>query len=274
MEHTRGECLRAREVRVRTDDEELLAAPSRGHVIVPDSLFQRPRECHENGIAHLMAEGVVDVLELVQVEHHHGHRIHPPLRPIEDPSQRPRTKPAIADSRERIGLDLLLQPRVLLDSAQRHTEHIGDLRTAGDVRVRPSRCPGDLDPQRVAGIDELLHHRDEHIRPFGLAADALDGSTQAAVLVVELRPERVRQTCERSGERGEVVLSKVHIERADDLDRTRSSGGAAHPLGLQKELKARRDLLRGLRDQVGLAQWLGKPDRAQASHGLRIHLDD
>ena len=65
-----GEALRPRQVGFGQDDDELLAAPARDGVPLSRERGEKPAHRPQHHVASGMAEGVVDVLETVEVEQH------------------------------------------------------------------------------------------------------------------------------------------------------------------------------------------------------------
>jgi len=61
-------------------DGELVAAEPRDGIAGPDARLEALAECHQQLIANLVAEGVVDVLEAVQIQEHDGHADFVPAR--------------------------------------------------------------------------------------------------------------------------------------------------------------------------------------------------
>ena len=78
--HERGEHLARRDFRLRAfahlgeHDHELVAAQARHHVARAQRVAQPPRRLIQHGVARLVAERVVDHLEAVEVDEHHGER--------------------------------------------------------------------------------------------------------------------------------------------------------------------------------------------------------
>ena len=64
-----GERLRALEGRLRQDDRELLAAVAREDLVAADALLDDARELLQHEVAREVAVDVVDLLEVVDVEH-------------------------------------------------------------------------------------------------------------------------------------------------------------------------------------------------------------
>ena len=56
----------------RRQDRELVAAEARERVALAQAGRQRARDPHDQLVAGAVAEGVVDLLEVVQVDHQHG----------------------------------------------------------------------------------------------------------------------------------------------------------------------------------------------------------
>ena len=69
-----GDVLRGRFVPVRQQDGELVAAQSRDHVTLTHPCPERLREAHDQLVAGTVAAGVVEVLEVVEVENQQGAR--------------------------------------------------------------------------------------------------------------------------------------------------------------------------------------------------------
>ena len=71
-----GERARALEVRLREDDGELLAAVAREDLVAPDALLDDARHLLEDVVAREVAVDVVDLLEVVDVEHQEAEVAH------------------------------------------------------------------------------------------------------------------------------------------------------------------------------------------------------
>jgi hypothetical protein len=89
----RGERRGAVCVRLRDEDDELVAAQATGHVAEPLRGLHRPRDELEDAVARRVAERVFDRLQIVAVEHDHrqlpGPRVELARAP---PGSAPRTR--------------------------------------------------------------------------------------------------------------------------------------------------------------------------------------
>ncbi len=65
------------------EDRELVAPDSRDGVCRPDGGCESCADHREQAVARDVAEGVVDALEVVEVEEQHGHRSVDPVPPVE-----------------------------------------------------------------------------------------------------------------------------------------------------------------------------------------------
>ena len=74
------DALRVAGVGDRDDETELVAAETRDRVARPERQLQAARDLDEEAVALLVAEGVVDLLEAVEVEQHHGELVAGPRR--------------------------------------------------------------------------------------------------------------------------------------------------------------------------------------------------
>ncbi|GAO22120.1 hypothetical protein ALISP_1940 [Alicycliphilus sp. B1] len=72
--HLGRHALSALGVRARQQQHELVAAQARHGVALAHGALQAPGDLHQQGIAHAVAQRIVDMLEVVQVEEHHGQR--------------------------------------------------------------------------------------------------------------------------------------------------------------------------------------------------------
>src|SRR5262249_33684058 len=64
------EALRTREIGLGQDRDELLAAPAADRVSLPREGAEEPADLTEHHVAGRVAEGVVDLLEAVEIEQH------------------------------------------------------------------------------------------------------------------------------------------------------------------------------------------------------------
>ena len=56
-------------------DDEFVSAPARDEIARADDGAQPARDLRQELVAHAMAEAVVDLFEVVEIEEHHGHAV-------------------------------------------------------------------------------------------------------------------------------------------------------------------------------------------------------
>src|SRR4051794_17396299 len=99
------------------DHDELLAAVATDHVDLADLIADPVGDLHHDGVAHLVAVGVVDLLEQVEVEHQDGQRPVEPAGALDLSAQGRLEEPVVAEAGEAIGdgkaLRLLMQQHVV-----------------------------------------------------------------------------------------------------------------------------------------------------------------
>lgn len=102
--HPLGEGDAGVEYGARKEEHELLAAVPAGPVDLAHFVFENLRELLENRVACLVAIGVVDTLEPVQIAHHDGERLVQSLGVLEHLLDALFEVPSIVEPREAIGL--------------------------------------------------------------------------------------------------------------------------------------------------------------------------
>jgi len=80
LPHDLGDALHTVERGVRADDQELVPAQPTRHVVASDRVLDVARELTNDDVSRVVTIGVVDVLELVRVDHHARERGARPLR--------------------------------------------------------------------------------------------------------------------------------------------------------------------------------------------------
>jgi hypothetical protein len=76
-----GSPLRLLDTGFREHDQELLAAPATTDIADPQRLQERPSDCRQDGVATVMAEPIVDALEIVKIEQQDRHVSRRAVRP-------------------------------------------------------------------------------------------------------------------------------------------------------------------------------------------------
>ncbi len=139
--------------RAVAQDRELVAGEPGEHVVRAEHGRHPATELDEQGIARVMTERVVDLLEPVEIEHHHApHALDPPLGDLRDVSleQRSRREPGQGVV-ARLPLELLVE----------HPSSEADRELAGDV----------VEPGAVTVVELLVHEvvagHGEHTDQFG-----------------------------------------------------------------------------------------------------------
>ncbi len=104
------------------DQQELLAAVATGHVAGADSRREDPAQLPQERVAGLVAEGVVETLEVIQVEHDDRQRTPAPLRLPDLPRQGLLHEAAVEQPSERIADRLVAQgvSQAQVRQSQRH----------------------------------------------------------------------------------------------------------------------------------------------------------
>lgn len=64
----------------RKDQYEFIATEPGNGILVPDGILQSFSELFEQFVANAVSKGIVDVLEIVQIEEHQGQRLMAPVR--------------------------------------------------------------------------------------------------------------------------------------------------------------------------------------------------
>src|SRR3954452_21695145 len=102
---------------LRQDDDELLAAVATDHVDLADLIADPVGDLHHHRVAHLVAVGIVDLLEQVEVEHQDGQRAVEPAGTLDFSTQGCLEEPVVAETGEAVGdrqaLRLLMQQHVV-----------------------------------------------------------------------------------------------------------------------------------------------------------------
>ena len=127
--------------------------PSRPATSLPVTPPERRRHQRQRAIAGQMSAGVVDALEVVQIERHHAHLGAFPLRPRELLAEPVVEGAVIEQAGQRIAVGAALEILVQLRVSNRHRGLAGDRLAEGDVASRPA-------PRRA-----VVGHLDQTHRP-------------------------------------------------------------------------------------------------------------
>jgi hypothetical protein len=131
------------------DDRELLAADPRGEVRRPHLALDRPRERLEHAVAGLVAVGVVEPLEVVEVDHDERERAPVAARPRDLLRELAVEVAPVGEPRERVGERDHDEPRPLLGELRGHAvegvRERPDLVGSGDRHARAHVAP----PERI-----------------------------------------------------------------------------------------------------------------------------
>ncbi|PKQ14572.1 MAG: hypothetical protein CVT68_11205, partial [Actinobacteria bacterium HGW-Actinobacteria-8] len=240
--------------RAREDDDELLAAEARDDVPAAHRGGQALREHAQSAVAGLVAEGVVEALEVVEIRHDEGHGAPGPRRAtvldveaaaVEEPGQRVRRRRELA-RRER-AQHPEAGPRLL-----------GDARQATEHQLRRER----------PGVEAAVQHADRAAR---------HGDREARSRARRPRPDvQVVAGVERSAVlEGQAVAAAGGWARARGLDAAerggrpgdRGRGGRASQVGLARVREQQ------LGDEAGRGGVEPAPHDVEGALLVRRHLE-
>ena len=183
LEHVLGGLLG---VAVGHQDRELVAAEAADRHAVAESRAQRVGQRHDQLVAHPVAERVVDVLEVVEVEHERG-----------------AGRPVAADVLE-VRLQRAREGAAVEQAGQRVV--VGQVAQLGLVAA-PLRDVLDLEEDVLRDAGGVAHQRDVHRGP-----DDRPGRVQPAALAAH----RAGVAAREAGERLCLVIAVLGVQEADD----------------------------------------------------------
>ena len=172
------------------EDDELVAAPAGDEVARADDAAEAPRDLRQELVAGGVAQAVVDLLEIVEVEKHHGEIGRGPVRTKRD-GQLLLEAPAVWKVRDRI------EPRHSIDLVLR-VATFGDVLNDDDGAVAFHAVDGDFERPAVSGFE-----RNDEIDPDLVVAK--HGLRQAA----ELRRSNDAALAEAPEDRVDVCADEI-----------------------------------------------------------------
>ena len=172
----------------RHDHAELLAADAADDIGAAHSLARDARKLDQKLVAGRVPVHVVDALEIVEVEHHHGHRV-----VLARSARQLRAQPlvevaVVVEAGQRVGLREILESRSDLRVVERERRGVAEpLRelelVLGEARVLADAIDVERPLQRAAGDQRHAHHR--------LRLDRRSRDVDAARIEVRaVRPDR------------------------------------------------------------------------------------
>ena len=134
--------------RLRKEQRKLVAPQPRQNIGLPRALFQQPGNALEEIVAGLVAETIVDVLEMIEIDDEDSSGSSVPRRSFNFPSQFPFEPPPVVETRQEVVIDEILElPRPLL--ALGNILYLVDDIERAAVRIANDRY-GEQHPDEVA----------------------------------------------------------------------------------------------------------------------------